>query len=207
MKTCTKCNKSKALTEFYKRSDRPCGLKSRCKVCMNARKKKWKQNNPEKVNATNRKWQQNNPEKARASRRKSQQRPEYKKRLSARRKERYRTDPLYRIKRILRTRLRHALKGNSKSVSTMKLLGCSYSHAKDHLEKQFQPGMTWENHGTWHVDHMMPCNSFDLEDPEQQRRCFHYTNLQPMWGKENISKGDSILYNRVWTGTKWINTI
>jgi hypothetical protein len=218
MKTCTKCNKTKQLTEFYKRSASSDGFAYRCKVCTNAATKKYKQNNPEKARALTRKWKQNNREKCRArdrkryennrekcraSVRKRQKRPEVRKKINARNRERYRTDPLYRIKTILRARLGMALKGKVKSAKTMKLLGCSYSHAQNHLEKQFLPGMTWENHGTWHVDHMMPCNSFDLEDPEQQRRCFHYTNLQPMWGKENMSKQDKILYNRTWNGCRW----
>ena len=60
-----------------------------------------------------------------------------------------------------------------------------------HLEAQFKPGMTWDNYGLkgWHVDHIRPCASFDLRDPEQQRRCFHYTNLQPLWAEENLKKG------------------
>ena len=54
--------------------------------------------------------------------------------------------------------------------------------------------MTWENHGRygWHIDHIMPCSSFDLTDPEQQKKCFHYTNLQPLWAHENMSKGAKI---------------
>tara|TARA_B110000008_G_scaffold38943_1_gene35716 strand:+ start:979 stop:1551 length:573 start_codon:yes stop_codon:yes gene_type:complete len=171
----------------------------------NARRRKWTQNNREKERARVRKYYQNNPEKKRAYDRKSRQRPEYKKRVNARYRERYRTDPQFRIECCLRSRLRSALKGKKKSASTMKLVGCSISHLKEHLEKQFIPGMTWENQGKWHVDHMMPCASFDLSDPEQQRRCFHYTNLQPLWGKENQSKGDTILYNRVWNGNQWIN--
>ena len=204
MKFCKGCNQSKALTEFHKRPSTPCGLRSRCKVCCNAAAKKWQQNNREKERARLKKYRENNREKVNASNRKNNKRPEYKKRRNARRRKRYRTDPLYRIKKILRVRLRYALKGKVKSAKTIKLLGCSYSHAKDHLEKQFLPGMTWENHGTWHVDHMMPCASFDLTDPEQQRQCFHYTNLQPLWGPENMSKGGKVIYNRRWTGTKWI---
>ena len=138
-----------------------------------------------------------------ASNRKRQKRPEVKKRINARHKERYSTDPQYRLACRLRSRVRHALKGNNKSASTMTLLGCSITHLKDYLSMRFQPGMTWENQGKWHVDHMIPCASFDLEDPEQQRQCFHYTNLQPMWASENISKQDKILYNRTWDGTRW----
>ena len=205
MKTCTKCNKTKALTEFYKDSSKRDGLNSRCKVCHNAAIKKWQQNNPEKRRASLRKHYQNNREKRNASSRKRSKRPEVKKKKRARHRERYHTDPQYRIKKILRSRLRRALKGKNKSARTMKLVGCSIPHLMEHLKKQFSPGMTWENQGKWHVDHMMPCASFDLSDPEQQRRCFHYTNLQPMWGTENISKGDNILYNRVWNGCRWIN--
>ena len=205
MKTCTGCEQTKALTEFGKDSYKRDGLQSRCKACKNASNKKWKQNNRGKYNATQRIWRKNNREKSRASNRKSQQRPEYKKKRRARRRERYRTDPQYKLECNLRSRVGMALKGKFKSAPTMTLLGCSYTHAKDHLEKQFQPGMTWENQGKWHVDHMMPCASFDLMDPEQQRRCFHYTNLQPMWGKENMSKNDKIIYNREWNGFRWIN--
>tara|TARA_Y100000389_G_scaffold99609_1_gene96343 strand:+ start:6647 stop:7168 length:522 start_codon:yes stop_codon:yes gene_type:complete len=172
-------------------------------VCNKARAKKWQQNNLEKERARVKKYRENNPEKARAIDRKRHQRPENKKRKNARHRERIKTDPQYRLACNLRRRLRHALKGKNKSARTMKLVGCSISHLMDHMEKQFQPGMTWENQGTWHVDHMMPCASFNLIDPEQQRQCFHYTNLQPLWGLENISKGDTIIYNRVWNGFRW----
>ena len=84
---------------------------------------------------------------------------------------------------------------SKKSDSTMNLLGCTIQEAREYLEKQFKEGMTWENHGheTWHIDHIIPCASFDLTDPEQQKKCFHYTNLQPLWAKENMSKGAKIL--------------
>ena len=220
MKTCTKCNQTKALTGFSKNSGQRDGLETQCKMCRCAASKKYRKNNraktrtyrkkyyknnPEKAKENANKWRKNNPEKVRASARKRSKRPEYKKKANLRQKERYHTDPQFKLKRNLRNRLRKALKGKNKSASTMTLVGCSISHLKDHLTKQFLPGMTWENHGTWHVDHIMPCASFDLTDPEQQRRFFHYTNLQPLWGPENISKRDKIIYNRTWTGTKWIN--
>ena len=99
------------------------------------------------------------------------------------------TDPSFRLVRCLRGRLNHALKGTSKSKATLKLLGCTIEQLWIHLEKQFQPGMTRDNHGLYHIDHIRPCASFDLTDPKQQAKCFHYTNLQPLWAKENISKG------------------
>jgi len=207
MKYCKGCKQTKALTEFHKHSNTHDGLQTQCKVCRNAARKKHYQTNREKVNAKAKKYYENNREKVNASTRKSNQRPEVKKRVNARVRERYRTDPQFRLRKSLRARLRKALKGKTKSASTMVFLGCTITHLKDYLSMRFQPGMTWENQGEWHVDHMIPCASFDLTDPEQQRRCFHYTNLQPMWAKENISKGDTILYNRTWDGNKWITTI
>lgn len=65
---------------------------------------------------------------------------------------------------------------------------------KKHLEKQFQNGMTWKNHTKdgWHIDHIIPCSFFDLSDPEQQKECFNYKNLQPLWAEDNLSKGNNI---------------
>ena len=74
----------------------------------------------------------------------------------------------------------------------MELIGCSIDHLITHLEKQFKTGMTWDNYGQWHVDHIKPLTSFNLDEPEQQRCACHYTNLQPLWADENKSKGNRI---------------
>ena len=76
----------------------------------------------------------------------------------------------------------------------MKLLGCSSEFLRQHLERQFKPGMSWENHGQWHLDHIKPCASFDLSKPEQQRICFNYKNLQPLWAIDNMKKGAKLNY-------------
>jgi len=89
----------------------------------------------------------------------------------------------------LRARLRQALNGTNKSKSTLKLLGCTVEYLIKHLEKQFKPGMTWENRHLFHIDHIRPCSSFDLTNPKQQSECFNYTNLQPLWAIDNIVKG------------------
>ena len=102
---------------------------------------------------------------------------------------RLKTDPIYKIIRYQRGRMRAALKGKSKCKSTIKLLGCSAEYCWNHLEQQFKPGMTKDNYGLWHVDHIIPCASFDLNDTEQQKICFHYTNLQPLWAIDNMKKG------------------
>lgn len=110
--------------------------------------------------------------------------------------ERYRTNVNVRIKTCVSGRIRGALfrygKGVvPKSKSTAELVGCTIAELARHLESQFELGMTWKNQGFhgWHIDHKIPCAAFDLSDPEQQKKCFHYSNLQPMWRLYNISKG------------------
>lgn len=109
-------------------------------------------------------------------------------------KERLEKDPLFRIAGQLRTRLYLHLKGKNtrKKQNPFTLTGCTLSALKSHLESLFLPGMSWENHTRygWHIDHIKPCSSFDLTKKEEQYKCFHYTNLQPLWATFNISKGD-----------------
>jgi hypothetical protein len=107
---------------------------------------------------------------------------------------RLKKDPSFRLIRNLRRRTLYALKGRDKSDKTMNLLGVTNIEIVwQHLEKSFKPGMTRKNHGKWHVDHILPCASFDLSKPEEQIKCFHYTNLQALWAHENLSKGNRIL--------------
>jgi hypothetical protein len=98
-------------------------------------------------------------------------------------------DPAYRLVRRLRKRVWDALVKGYKAAPTLELIGCSVDSLMDHLEAQFAEGMTWDNYGRWHVDHIRPCASFDLTDPAQQRECFHWSNLQPLWALENLQKG------------------
>jgi hypothetical protein len=79
--------------------------------------------------------------------------------------------------------------GGTKPSSSIELLGCTVEEARAHIERQLLPGMTWENHGEWHIDHVRPIASFDLTDPEQVRACAHFTNLQPLWAADNLAKG------------------
>lgn len=74
----------------------------------------------------------------------------------------------------------------------MELISCSIEQLREHLEKQFTAGMNWQNYGLWVIDHIRPCASFDLGKSSEQYKCFHYINLQSLWEKENINKGDRI---------------
>lgn len=98
---------------------------------------------------------------------------------------------------ILRSRIYAALRigSGNKAAKTMELIGCSVEQLKEHIEAQWQAGMSWGNWSLtgWHIDHIRPCASFDLSDPAQQRICFHYTNLQPLWAADNIRKGAKLL--------------
>jgi len=108
---------------------------------------------------------------------------------------RLKNDYEYRLRCNLRARIISALKGKSKSSKTMELIGCNLSQLKEHLANKFKKGMTFENNSYkgWHIDHIIPCASFDLTCPVQQLACFNYNNLQPLWASDNMSKGAKIL--------------
>lgn len=95
-----------------------------------------------------------------------------------------------RMNTLISTALKNV--GVRKSLRTAELVGCSIAELKQHLEQNFQEGMSWENysrHG-WHIDHIRPCASFNLEDEQQQKTCNNWRNLLPMWAEDNIGKGD-----------------
>lgn len=100
------------------------------------------------------------------------------------------TRPDYRIMSSARARISQALRGMLKTKGTKALLGCTPEELKTHLESLWQPGMTWENYGRfgWHVDHIKPCYLFDFSKPEDQQACFHFSNLRPMWWRDNITR-------------------
>lgn len=119
------------------------------------------------------------------------QRPEVRERLRQQEKERRKTDPQFALRQGLRCRIRSALsdQGTYKKETTEELLGCSIQEFHQHLESQFLPGMTWGNRSEWHIDHIKPCAAFDLTNEEERKACFHYTNLRPLWKKDNLRKG------------------
>jgi hypothetical protein len=121
------------------------------------------------------------------------------------RRRRRNEDEAFRVLDSLRARLNLAVKvkGTVRSARTLELLGCTVEFLKDYLQERFLPTMTWENYGSlWHIDHIKPCASFNLLDPEEQKACFHYTNLQPLFAittiidgivyEGNINKGSKI---------------
>jgi len=136
--------------------------------------KKWRQQNKEDLRAKHKEWMKS--DKGKELHRK------------------YRKYPFNKIKHNLRRRMSDFLKkARAEKVSVSRLIGCSSLEFKQHIEKQFRRGMTWDNYGThWHVDHILPCASFDHTNKKQIAQCWHYTNLRPLRAMENMLKSDTI---------------
>jgi hypothetical protein len=110
-------------------------------------------------------------------------------------KKRCAKDPNFKFALTLRKQLNKQMRkllNGKKSASTLQLLGCSIDEFKLHLEELFEDGMTFGNYGKWHLDHILPCSMFDLQHSEEQEVCFHYTNLQPLWSKDNLIKSNRL---------------
>lgn len=204
---CTKCEEKKNISEFYKANKN--GYRGDCKQCVinkcvkNAKKphrkeyeKKYYILNKEKylenknrrrkenpgLNALEqRQWRQKNLEKARKIDREWA-------------KKRAEIDPNFKLRTRVRNRVRTALLRKNISTSTAKgfkeLIGCDVQELKIHLEKLFKLGMSWDNYGKWHIDHIKPLSLFDLTKEEELKKACNFSNLQPLWAEENIKKGN-----------------
>lgn len=193
-KICSKCKQEKSLCDFDKDTTQKFGVASLCKKCKREYQAKYYQKNLEKIKERSAKYRQENSEKEKERKAKYRQENSEKiKEYHAKyERERYKNDENFRIRSILRVRLSQALKSQSakKSKRTLELVGCRIDELWEHLENQFKDGMTRQNLGEWHIDHIKPCSLFDLTDPEQQKECHNYKNLQPLWAIDNIKKGN-----------------
>ena len=152
--------------------------------------KEYRKNNIEKARERSRIWRENNRE--RFNERSRLYRQENYDKIYQNLVERKKEDKGFHFLLSSRTRIHHTMKrtGTTKNLKTMELLGVpNLKFFREHLKKQFKKGMTLENYGEWHIDHIIPCASFDLTKPSEQKKCFHYTNLQPLWAVENLQKG------------------
>ena len=142
--------------------------------------KEYYENNKEKLNKKNKEWRENNREK----------RKEYYKEYQ---KNRMQIDTLFKLRCIIRSLISTSIKnkGYTKRSQTYNILGCTYEEFKIHLENQFTKGMSWENQGEWHLDHIYPVSL--AKDEEELYKLNHYTNFQPLWAEDNIRKGNNII--------------
>jgi DNA-nicking Smr family endonuclease len=147
----------------------------------------WRRANPEKVKASLAAWQRANPGKSSKNAAIwNKANPDYFRKYVALK---YRNDPQFKMAQIIRKLTRRSYRGVKKPSRSVTLLGCTQAEFRTHLESLFQPGMSHENYGEWHIDHIRPLASFDLTQEDQRRASCHYTNLQPLWAKDNLSKG------------------
>lgn len=197
VKQCNVCKEIKNLTEYYinKKYNK---TRIECKNCTNQRKKEWKKNNREhyiqqakeyrsrpEIKEKNNQYQKEYYNKPGIKQRKAELA-----RINDNKK--YKTDVNFKFKKILRARLIEVLKQNTKTDTTLNLLGCNIDEFKKWIEYQFDANMTWENHGTyWHIDHVKPCSIFNFANEEDQKICFCWKNLRPMRCLDNIKKGDN----------------
>jgi hypothetical protein len=194
-KRCTKCQGEfpATLEFFHKCSSRKDGLFSWCKNCSLEQKRKYYNANKTEIRDKNKKWYDKNRDKVLEQKKEYESRPEIIRQRRKTKNKYYHNKLKYDAGHKVRINLSRRIIDyiNKSGSSVLDFIGCSIDDLKIHLEKQFVDGMSWENYGRygWHVDHIRPCCSFDLTDPEQQRECFHYTNLQPLWAKDNLSKG------------------
>jgi len=192
MKACLKCQKDKEFSEFYKNSHGYLGLHSYCKSCLKEHSMGYLKT--EEGKKTRKKYAQSL--KGIEARKRYSRTEKFKsnlKRYENSEKGKFmRNSNIHRVLASkLRIRMNMALKGKNKVGSAVRDLGCSMSEFKIYLESKFQPGMIWENHGLqgWHLDHIKPLASFDLTNREEFLKAAHYTNLQPLWSRDNIKKG------------------
>ena len=205
-KQCIKCNKKHEIDNFHAQKASKDGKSPYCKDCnreycqtwklknkkkIKKQQRKYQSENRDKLKEYNKKWIQENPDKMYAIRKKH--REEHRDKINQRRRQKRKKNINFRLRTIISNRIRLALSRGSKNSTSCGLTGCSWEYLKLYLEGQFTAGMSWGNYGKWHIDHIKPCCSFDLTDIEQQKVCFHYTNLQPLWAIDNLKKSGKYL--------------
>ncbi len=223
MKTCTKCNVEKELTEFANKKISKDGKTGTCKICISKRMKEYQLNNKlilslyrkehylkntdyiikrnqlyakknyEKTKEYRKFYSLNNKEKTKEYNLKNKDKHNLRQREYI--KKRKLIDPLFKLRKCISSSILNSFKRNgySKNTKTFKYLGCTFEEFKLHIEKQFTKGMTWENQGKWHLDHIYPISL--AKDEEDIIKLNHYTNFQPLWAKDNLIKSNKIINN------------
>jgi len=159
--------------------------------------KQYREVNKEKINKQRKTYRNENKEAVMAQRKRTW--VKHGKKYSAQhykwKKNKLKTDIQFRLRETIRARITSAIKSGAKSGSALKLLGCSIEEFKLHIEKQFKPGMTWDNWKLdgWHIDHIKPIKNFDLSDKKQLAEVCHYTNMRPLWAEDNLARRFEVL--------------
>ena len=188
LKQCNKCGEVKEF-KFFKKDGS--GYRTKCKLCCRDEIMKYGKSDSYRnyQREYQREWREEHREKVNERAKLSARRPIYREKLQIRNNE-----INHRLVNNLRHRVNRVIKDANvvKGYKTMDMLGCTIIFFKEYISSLFTDGMSWDNYGKgkghWSIDHIIPCASFIMTDPEEQKRCFHYTNMQPMWGKMNLLK-------------------
>jgi hypothetical protein len=212
MKTCTKCKVDKEFTEFGKVKAIKSGYRSECKMCV----KEYRLRHSEHIVEYKKKYNLNNKENKKLYKLKNKERlSEQNRQYRLKNKDKYNqwrqnnkikinnnankynkirkeTDSLFKLKMNIRSLINNCIKrqGYKKTSRTFEILSCSYEELKEHLEKKFTEGMSWDNYGKWHIDHIYPISK--AIDEQHLIKLNHYTNLQPLWAIDNFKKGNRL---------------
>lgn len=199
-KICSKCKIEKEVCEFYKHSKNPNIYRGQCKKCMNDFSLNYHKKNSKIISENNKKFRLENPEinkeKCRLYKKNN---PDYFKKWLDKNKEHrkkyineYNSNPKNKIKNSLRSRINQLLNNKYNNPKTLEIVGCDYDFLIKYLENKFTDGMSWENYGYygWHIDHIIPVSL--AKEEKDIYKLFHYTNLQPLWGVDNLSKSNKI---------------
>lgn len=204
-KKCCVCKQVKISTDFNVDVWKSDGLNTSCRDCMSVMLKQYRKDNPEKIKALNSKLYQENIEERKETQRNYYKENKEKLKPGARERERkaLKTNKNFKIKRYMSDNLRKGLKkgGLAKNNRTEVYLGCTIAEFIEKLTSQFSEGMSWENYGEWHIDHIRPVASFDLTKEEDKMFCFSYKNMQPLWAidntvKNSVFEGRRYFYNK-----------
>lgn len=196
MKKCSRCGECKPLDQFTKNSRISDGLSIHCTTCKKLFKLEYKKRHPDRVKQSKKNFQDKNPDYMKNYMK--EYREGYKPIRNAREAERKRTDPLYKLSCRIRTNIYAYIKraGVKKKCSSSELLGCTHEEFKKYFESKFTEGMSWElfcNSDSIHIDHIIPVDAFDLSIESELKKCYHYTNLQPLWKLDNLEKSNKII--------------
>lgn len=192
MKTCRICKIEKEINGFSKKTASPDGYFHECKICIKEYMSKYRNENKDKIKETRKKYNIKNSDinKKYCSEYYQKNKEKQNKRILKYSNERRKKDKLYKLKVYLRNRTFDVLKSKNfkKNNNFHNYIGCTVENLVKHLESLFKNGMNWENQGMWHIDHIVPLSS--AKNEEELFKLCHYTNLQPLWAKDNIIKGN-----------------
>lgn len=214
MKLCSKCNIEKSKSDFYKDKSKKDGYKTHCIQCNREyfeenkkslldSSKNYYLNNKDKISKTKKLYREKNKNHLseyrkkyyveNINRHKETSKSNYlknKKKILSKYKERLNNDPLFRFIQNLKCNVRNSLTktGYSKKTRTFEIIGMEFDQFREYIEIQFKDGMSWDNYGEWHLDHKTPISWANSE--EEAILLCHYSNYQPLWSMENLSKGN-----------------